>query len=78
MGIALTELSFLLRSAQNCKESIVLDNLRTITQEKNIETRQISSFSSSPFSTLFITFIPVLKIATIRFYLPRLVINFSL
>ena len=33
-------LDFLLRSAQNCKICIFLDNLRTITQEGDMETRK--------------------------------------
>ena len=42
-------LGFLLRSAQNCKECTFLDKLRTITQEENMETRQMSLFTPSPF-----------------------------
>ena len=43
---------FLLRSAQNCKKCNFLDNLRTITQEGNMETRQMTPFFSSTFSDL--------------------------
>ena len=52
MYIALTDLDFLLRLAQNCKICTFLDNLRTITQELDMETRQIIPFFSSIFSTL--------------------------
>ena len=52
MQIALTDLDFLLRSAQNCKKCSFLDNLRTITQEGNMETRQMTPFFSSTFSDL--------------------------
>ena len=38
MYIALTHLGFWLRSAQNCRKSIFLDNLRTISQEGSMET----------------------------------------
>ena len=47
-------LGFLLRSGQNCKRYTILDNLRTITQEENMETRQMTPFFSSTFSTLTI------------------------
>ena len=50
--IALIELDFLLRSAQYCKKCIFLDNLKTITQEWNMETRQMTPFFSFTFSTL--------------------------
>ena len=48
----LLELDFFLRSAQNCKRCIFLDNLRTISQKGNIETRQMTPLFSSPFSNL--------------------------
>ena len=51
MQIALTDLGFLLSSAQNCKKKFP-DNLRTITQEENMETRQMTPFCSSTFSAL--------------------------
>ena len=35
----------------------LLDNLRTITQERNMETRQMTQFFSSPLSDLFVIFI---------------------
>ena len=49
MQIALTDLDFLLRSAQNCKTT---HNLRTINQEEKIETRQMTPFFSSTFFVL--------------------------
>ena len=52
MKIALIDLDSVLRSAQNCKKCTFLDNLRTITQEKNINTRQMTPFFSSTFSDL--------------------------
>ena len=52
MWITLTDFSFLLRSAPNCKNCYFLDNLRTITQEGNMETRQMTPFFSSSFSAL--------------------------
>ena len=39
--------SFLLKSAQNFKKCTFLDNLRTLTQEENMETRQKVPFFSS-------------------------------
>ena len=39
-----TDLVFLLRSAQNFKTCTFLDNLRTIAQEGNMETRQMTPF----------------------------------
>ena len=48
------DLDFLLRSAQNCKKVLFLENLRTITQDENIETRQMTPFFSSAFSPLTI------------------------
>ena len=35
----------------------LLDNLRTITQERNMETRQMTQFFSSPLPDLFVIFI---------------------
>ena len=52
MEVALTDLDFLLRSAQNCKKMHFFDKLLTRTQEKNMETRQITPFFPSTFSTL--------------------------
>ena len=40
----LRDLDFFLRSAQNCKKCPFLDNLKTITQEGNMETRQMIPF----------------------------------
>ena len=48
----LTDLVFLLRSAQNCKQFTFLGNLSTITQEGNMGTRRMTPFFSSTFSTL--------------------------
>ena len=45
----LTDLVFLLRSAQNCKKCTFSDSLRTITREGNMETRQKNPFFSSTF-----------------------------
>ena len=42
----------MLRSAQNCKKCNFLDNLRTITQEGNMETRRLTPFLLSSFSVL--------------------------
>ena len=44
--------NFLLRSALNCKRCTFLDNLRTITQEWNMETRQMTPFFPSTFSAV--------------------------
>ena len=44
MQIALTHLGFWMRSAQNCRKSTFLDNLRTITQEWSMETRKMTPF----------------------------------
>ena len=52
MEIVLTDLSFLLRSAQNCNKRTFLDSLKTITQETNMETRQMTPFFSSTFCAL--------------------------
>ena len=43
---------FLLRSAQNCKKCTLLDNLSAITQEGDMETRQMASFFPSTFAAL--------------------------
>ena len=69
MYIALTDLDFLLRSAQNCKKCTFLDKLQTITQEGNMETRQVIPFFSSTFSALTVcnTFL-YLKIVKIHFH----------
>ena len=47
-------LNFLLRSGQNCKKCAILDNLRTITQEENMEARQMTPLFSSTFYALTI------------------------
>ena len=60
--MALTDLRFFLKSAQNCKKCTFLDNLRTITQEGNMETRQMTSFFHLRFLLqLFVTFIFVFE-----------------
>ena len=56
MYIALTDLDFLLRSARNFKKLTFLDNLRTITQEENMENAQTTLFLST-FSALTICII---------------------
>ena len=43
---------FLLSSAQDCKNYTLLGNLRTITQERNMETRQMAPLFSSTFFAL--------------------------
>ena len=47
MYITLTHLGFWQRSAQNCRKCTFLDNSRAITQEGNMETRQITHFLST-------------------------------
>ena len=47
-------LSFSLSSGQKKKKCTILDNLRTITQEENMEARQMTPFFSSTFSALTI------------------------
>ena len=42
----------MLRSAQNCKKYTILETLRNITQQENMETRQMIPFFSSTFSAL--------------------------
>ena len=42
----------MLTSPQNCQKCTFLDNLRIITQEGNMETRQLTPFFSSTFSDL--------------------------
>ena len=42
--IALTDLGFLLRSAQSCKKCTFWGKWRTITQEGNMKTRQMTPF----------------------------------
>ena len=44
-------------SAQNWEKYTFLDNLRTITQEENMETKQMTLFFRSTFSALTVTFI---------------------
>ena len=52
------DLDFLLKSAQNLKSCSFLDNLRTIIQEGNTATRQMTPFFPSLFPYyLFVTFI---------------------
>ena len=50
-------LRFLAEVTTNCKKCTFLDILRTITQEGNMETRQMTPFFSSTFYALFVTFI---------------------
>ena len=50
--MALTDLGFVLRSAQIAKNALFLDNLTTITQEGNMETKKRTPFFSSTFSAL--------------------------
>ena len=45
------------RSSQNCNILTFSDNLRTVTHERNMETRQMIPFFSSTFSTLTVTFL---------------------
>ena len=49
------DFDFLLRSAQNCKKCTFSDNFRTVTQEGNMETRQITPFSYLRFPNLEIS-----------------------
>ena len=48
----LNKLRFLAKVSTNYKKCIFSYNLRTITPEQNMKTREISSFFSSTFSTL--------------------------
>ena len=58
MEIALTDLDLLLRLAQNWKKMHFFDNLTTITQEGNMETRKMTPFFYLVFPfQLFMTFI---------------------
>ena len=79
MLILLKDLYFSLRSPQNCKKSTFLDNLRTVTQEGNIETRQIPPFFCSLFPLqLFITFILYLKTVKIHLHVVPPLVHSSL
>ena len=78
MENTLTDLGFLLRSAQNCKKSTFLDNLATITQEGNTETRQMTPISLSTFSALFVTFIFVFENSQNSFSFGPPVIHFDM
>ena len=49
LNIALIYLDFLLMLAQNCS---FFNNLRIITQERNMKTTQMTPFFSSTFSSL--------------------------
>ena len=62
-------LDFLLSSAQNCKKCTFLDDLQTITQVGNMETRQMTSFFSSIFSTLTVCNIHLFYLKIINIYL---------
>ena len=55
-----TRIWFLAEVSEKLQKCTFLDNLRTITQEGNMETRQMTPFLST-FSTLFVTFLLVLK-----------------
>ena len=62
MCIILIDLGFLLRSSQNSKNCTFLDNLRTITWESNMETRQMTPYFNLLFPFyLFVTFIFVFE-----------------
>ena len=50
-------LRFLAEISTNLQKIHFLDNLRTITQEGSMETKQMTSFFSSTFSNLFVIFI---------------------
>ena len=63
--MALTDLDFLLKSAQNCKKCTFLDKLRAINQERNLKTRQMTSFL-------------YLKIVKIHFHVVHILIYSSL
>ena len=52
---------FLAEVSTKLQKMHIFRNLRTITQEKNMETTQMISFSSSTFSALFVTFIFVFE-----------------
>ena len=52
-NIAITVLDFLLISVKNYKKDTISDNLRTITQEGNMKTRQMTPFLKSTFPALF-------------------------
>ena len=53
MANAFTDLDFSLTSAQNCMKYTFLDNLRVITQEGNMETRQMTPFFHLLFPTVY-------------------------
>ena len=62
MKNAFTDFDFLLRPAQNCMKCTFLDNLRTITQKGNMDTRQMILFFHLLFPLeLFVTFIFVFE-----------------
>ena len=50
----MTSLDFSLISAKNCKKDTISDNLRTLTQEGDMKTRQMTPFFSSAFQALTI------------------------
>ena len=52
----------MVRSSQNDKNALALENLRAKTQEGNTETGQMVPFFSSAFSALFVTFISEFEI----------------
>ena len=62
-------LDFLLSSAQNCKKCTFLDDLQTITQVGNMETRQMTPIFSSIFSTLTVCNIHLFYWKIINIYL---------
>ena len=53
--MSLIDLDFLLRSTQNYKKCTFVDNLRNITQEGNMGTRQMAPFFLSTFSDLTVS-----------------------
>ena len=53
----LNRLRFLAEVSTKLQKMHFLDNLRTINQERNMETRQMTPFFSSTFSNLFVIFI---------------------
>ena len=63
MQIAFTDSGFLLSSAVNCTKYTFLDNLMSITQERNLKDRQMTPFFFHLLflRELFVTFIFVFK-----------------
>ena len=61
-------LDFLLRSAENCKKCTFLDNLQTITQVGNMETRPMTPLFSSTFSALTVWNIHFFYLKIVKIY----------